>query len=178
MEVANWMRSAGAKNIVLVGRSPPTTPAQELIDSWNAAGGNIQVVNVDVGDYEGVKTLLKMIERNPSLPALRGIFHGAGSLKDEFIPNQTEATFLATFRPKVMGAWNLHQLTRAHELEFFVTFSSICAIIGLQGQSNHAAANKYLDSLMAYRRANGLQGLTINWGAWAEVSHQTRNVRL
>jgi len=116
-----------------------------------------------------------MIEQDPRLPPLRGIFHAAGTLKDEIILNQTEETFLEIFKPKVMGAWNLHQLTRKHELEFFVTFSSICAVIGTHGQSNHAAANKYLDSLISYRRANGLPGLTINWGAWSEVS-QERNV--
>jgi len=170
MQVANWMHSSGTENIVLVGRSPPTAPAQELIHSWNASGGNVKVFNLDVGDYDEVEILLKILQQDPSLPPLRGIFHAAGTLKDAVVPNQTEETFLAIFQPKVMGAWNLHQLTRTQSLDFFVTFSSMSGIVGLQGQSNHAAANRYLDSLMGYRRANGLPGLTINWGAWSEVS--------
>jgi hypothetical protein len=37
------------------------------------------------------------------------------------------------------------------------------------GSGAYAAANAYLDGLMARRRAAGLPGLSINWGPWAEI---------
>ena len=50
---------------------------------------------------------------------------------------------------------------------------SIAAIMGPGGQSNHAAANVFLDQLIAYRQSKGLTGLSINWGAWSETGSAT-----
>ena len=37
------------------------------------------------------------------------------------------------------------------------------------GQGAYAAANSWLDGLVAYRRSRGLPAVGINWGPWAEV---------
>ena len=68
---------------------------------------------------------------------------------------------------KVMGGWNLHQLTLDLELDFFVSFSSIAAVWGGAGQAHYAAANHFLDGLTHYRRGSGLPSLSINWGPWS-----------
>ena len=70
---------------------------------------------------------------------------------------------------KVTGAWNLHQLTQDTHLDFFVCFSSIASALGSPTQGNYAAANAFMDSLINYRRNQGLPGLSINWGAWSEI---------
>jgi acyl carrier protein len=46
--------------------------------------------------------------------------------------------------------------------------------VGNPGQANHAAANAFLDGLAQHRRAQGLAGLSINWGAWGEVGAAAR----
>ena len=38
------------------------------------------------------------------------------------------------FQPKLAGAWNLHRQTQEAELDFFVLFSSVTAIVGSAGQ--------------------------------------------
>ena len=71
--------------------------------------------------------------------------------------------------PKVQGAWHLHNLTQNQPLDFFILFSSAAALLGSPGQSNYGAANAFLDALAHYRRAQGLPGLSINWGIWSDI---------
>ena len=101
--------------------------------------------------------------------ALQGVLHAAGALDDGMLLSQTWSRFETVMRSKVSGAWNLHRQTRALSLDFFVLFSTTTAILGSPGQSNHAAANVFLDELAAYRRAQGLPAMSINWGPWSEI---------
>ena len=75
--------------------------------------------------------------------------------------------FERVLRPKIAGAWRLHQATETMELDFFVRFSSAAAMLGSPGQGNYAAANAFLDALAHQRRAAGLPATSINWGPWS-----------
>jgi acyl carrier protein len=90
-------------------------------------------------------------------------------LENAPLAQQTWASMQPVLRPKMDGAWNLHTLTRSSRLQYFVLFSSWASIDGSQGQANHVAANFFLDGLAQLRRGQGLPGLSINWGAWAET---------
>jgi acyl carrier protein len=90
-------------------------------------------------------------------------------LDDGMLAAQTPARFAAVMAPKAEGAWHLHRLTQQCDLDFFVAFSSAASLVGNPGQSNYAAANGFLDGLMQARHSQGLPGLSINWGPWAEV---------
>ncbi|CAG6938877.1 hypothetical protein PICSAR10_04563 [Mycobacterium avium subsp. paratuberculosis] len=79
-------------------------------------------------------------------------------------------------RAKVDGAWNLHELTKDLDLSAFVVFSSMAGIVGTPGQANYAAANSFLDGLVAHRRADGLAGLSLAWGLWEQASAMTAHL--
>jgi acyl carrier protein len=87
------------------------------------------------------------------------------------LAGQDWAAFQDVLRPKIDGAWHLHELTQELnlDLDFFVLFSSMSALLGTPGQGSYAAANAWLDALASYRRARGLPGLSIDWGAWEEA---------
>lgn len=83
--------------------------------------------------------------------------------------NQTRSQFEATYNPKVPGTINLHRETINFCLEHIVVFSSLAALIGNVGQSNHSSEKAFEDAFIHYRHSLGLPGTTINWGLWAEM---------
>lgn len=154
MEVAKWMVGSGAKHVALVGRSAPTDKAADEIRRMNLKGKNVFALQYDVGDEVQCGELLARLQEL-DLPPLRGVMHAAGVISDSIYSNQTWEKYTTTYNPKVRGGWNLHKLTKNYRLEHFVMFSSAVASLGSLGQSNHASANFFLDSLAHYRHFSG-----------------------
>ena len=167
LRVADWMSRRGARYLVLVSRHHPTAEAQEQIRQLTSQGVMVETAQADVSDVQALTSVLYRIAASPY--PLRGVFHAAGVLRDGRLGQLSWSQFEQVLVPKVQGAWSLHQLTRDLPLDCFVLFSSAAALLGSPGQANHAAANAFLDALAHYRQAQGLPGLSLNWGAWSEV---------
>jgi myxalamid-type polyketide synthase MxaE and MxaD len=165
--VAQWLVDHGARSLVLIGRHAPGPTVHAQLAALSAAGAAVQVALLDVADHAALAALLADIAA--TRPPLRGVFHAAGILDDGVLLHQTAERFRAVCAPKLAGAWNLHLLTQALPLDWFVLCSSVAALLGSPGQSNYAAANTFLDALAHYRRARDLPALSINWGPWADV---------
>ncbi len=163
--MANWLADRGAGTIVLNGRRAPDEAAEETIDALRKRGVTVRVELADVTDAEAMDRMLERIDRD--LPPLGGVIHSVGVLSDGAIGNQTWEKFETVLWPKVLGAWHLHRATMDRDLDFFILFSSIVGVMGNPGQANHAAANAFLDQLAGHRRALGLPGQAIAWGAWS-----------
>jgi NAD(P)-dependent dehydrogenase (short-subunit alcohol dehydrogenase family)/acyl carrier protein len=165
LRVARWLVENGARNLVLSSRSGTGEELESLQDELTADGARVEVVACDVGDADSLAQLLATF--GAEMPPLKGVIHAAGALDDGMLAQQSWDRFLNAYRAKVDGTWNLHQQTS--DLDFLVCFSSATALLGAPGQGNYAAANAYMDSLMRWRRARGMHGLSINWGPWAEA---------
>jgi acyl transferase domain-containing protein/acyl carrier protein len=168
--VARGLIERGARYLVLVSRRP-AAEAQSTLTELEATGARVVCVQADIavtGDMEVLQQTLS------SLPPLRGVIHAAGVLDNAVLVEQDWSKFARVLAPKVAGAWNLHQLTRDRELDFFVLFSSAASLLGSPGQGNYAAANAFLDALAHHRRALGLPALSINWGPWGAVGMAAR----
>ena len=163
--VAGWLADRGAGTIVLNGRRAPDSDAQETIAAVQKQGVAVRVELADVTDPAALDALLARIDRE--LPPLGGVIHSVGVLSDASIGNQSWESFQTVLWPKVLGAWHLHKATAGLDLDFFILFSSVAGIWGNPGQTNHSAANAFLDQLAAHRRAIGLPGQAIAWGAWS-----------
>ncbi len=165
--VARWMVSKGAKHLVLVGRGSPDDTVLKKLTELEQAGALVVVEKADVSELQSMARVVSQI--NQSTFPLAGVIHSAGMLLDGVMQNQNWSSFKKVMTPKVQGAWHLHQLTQNQPLDFFVLFSSAASLLGSAGQANHCAANAFLDGLAHYRRAMGLTGLSIQWGAVSQV---------
>jgi NADPH:quinone reductase-like Zn-dependent oxidoreductase/acyl carrier protein len=172
LKVARWLADRGARHLVLVGRSGASPEAQAQLEELEKAGVRAVVRRCDVGNREEVAGLLSDIRE--MMPPLRGVFHLAGVLDDGVLREQTRERFERVMGAKVLGAWHLHELTQAEQLDWFVLFSSAAALLGSPGQANYAAANAFLDALAHHRRWQRQPALSVNWGSWAEVGMAAR----
>jgi malonyl CoA-acyl carrier protein transacylase len=166
LRVAQWLAAQGARHLILTSRSQPSKQAQETINQLQQDGVEVLVANADVASESEISTVFASIV--DTMPPLQGIVHAAGVVEYEPIKDITFNSLQAMLRPKVQGAWILHQQTQKMPLDFFVCFSSIASVWGSKGQAHYAAANHFLDMLAHYRHGLGLPALTINWGPWAD----------
>jgi NAD(P)-dependent dehydrogenase (short-subunit alcohol dehydrogenase family)/acyl carrier protein len=166
-QLGRWLVTRGARHLVLVGRGEGGKDAAATIAAMQEAGATVYIRQADVSRRAELAQVLADIDER-MLP-LAGIVHAAMVLDDRTALELDDERFRRVMAPKVLGAWNLHSLTLGQPLDFFVLYSSAAALLGSPGQGNYAAANTFLDALAHYRRSQGLCGLSINWGLFANA---------
>jgi acyl transferase domain-containing protein/acyl carrier protein/NADP-dependent 3-hydroxy acid dehydrogenase YdfG len=186
VSVASWLADKGARHLVLTGRGQvpsdavPADPRFAAMRELASRGAEVEYAAVDVADLRAMSTFLTQ-RAQAGKPALRGVFHAAGTLEYMPIGDMRADGLSAVLRPKVTGAWNLHRLLRDMPLDLFVLFSSGSALLGSPMVGGYAAANAFLDALAHYRRAHGAHATVINWGFWSSVGmvarHETQDGR-
>ena len=168
LEAARWLADQGVRHLALLGRSGAASDdAKALVDELEARGVSVAAMSCDVVNPKAVRSALDTIRT--TMPPLAGILHGAMVLEDGLTANLTADQLTRVLAPKVAGADNLDRLTADIPLDYFVMFSSITTFIGNPGQGAYVAANGYLEGLARQRRAKGLPGLALAWGAISDV---------
>jgi NAD(P)-dependent dehydrogenase (short-subunit alcohol dehydrogenase family)/acyl carrier protein len=161
----------GMRSIVIASRRGPDVEGMsELRAELSLLGASVEIVSCDVAERSEVVALLDAV---PAEYPLGAVVHSAAVLDDGVISSLTPERLHGVLRPKVDGAWYLHELTRELDLTAFVLFSSFAGIVGSPGQANYAAANTFVDALAAHRRSSGLAATSIAWGPWASPSNST-----
>ncbi len=164
----------GVRSLVLASRKGPDAEGMaDLVAELAEQGAAVSVAACDVSDREQVKSLLASV---PAEHPLTGVIHTAGVLDDGVIAAQTPERLAKVFAPKVDAVRHLDALTRGLDLDTFIVFSSASGVFGSAGQGNYAAANAFLDGLMAGRRAAGLPGQSLAWGLWEQATAMTAHL--
>lgn len=177
LATAFWLAEQGATSLALLSRTGGNSPeALEAIAKLASMGVSARAFAADIADADALKNALTQIRAE--MAPLRGVIHSAAVIEDALIMNVTEDLLERVFRPKLIGAWNLHEATLNDGLEIFVLYSSSSAVVGNPGQGAYVAANLYLDSLAFFRRSHGLPALSVGWGAIKDAGFLTRHESL
>ncbi|KRE90069.1 hypothetical protein ASG87_18865 [Frateuria sp. Soil773] len=162
--VLRWLADQGVRHIRVFSRTGIETAVQrDLVAELRARQVRVVVDVLDLADAGAVASAFETIAKDPA--PLRGILHLAGVITEPMSAGDLRrADFERVFAAKVFGTANLDRQSRALPLDFFLCFSSGASAWGFKGQAHYAAANGYIDGLIAERRSLGLSGTSINWG--------------
>ncbi|MFG2342388.1 type I polyketide synthase, partial [Streptomyces yangpuensis] len=160
--VAKWLAGAGAEHLVLLGRRGPQAPGAAALEAeLTALGARVTLAACDVTDREALAGVLRALPDR-----LTAVVHLAGAVQFGSSIEADLDEYADVFNAKVTGAAHLDELVDGEDLDAFVLFSSASAVWGGAGQAGYAAANAFLDALAQQRRARGLAGSSVAWGAW------------
>jgi thioester reductase-like protein len=174
LRIAHWLVVNGAGRLILTGRTvfPERNEWEKMAASGDKRaeallameriGARICVAAVDVCDFAAMRAVFDRQDFTPII----GIIHAAGIVAPKPAMDMTGEDLRSELRPKVAGAWVLHQLSQKENLDFFVLFSSASAIWGSKLLAGYGAANHFLDGLAHLRRRLGQTGLSVNWAMW------------
>jgi len=175
LSVAKWMAANGAGHLILLGRRQTIPDISKTdIQGLRDQGIAVEIKACDVTDSAALRDIIAPYKDGTDVP-LAGIVHAANIYADGYLNQLTADNFEKVFKTKAIGAQNLHDCTQDMNLDLFVLFSSISAVIGNPGQANYVAGNNYLRRLSYNRHAQGLNSLCINWGAIADVGYLAQN---
>ena len=131
------------------------------------------VAKCDIADLAQVQKVLS--ECRESMPPIKGVIHGAMTLRDALFEKSSFTDWQLNTKPRVQGAWNLHHCLADADLDFFLMLGSLGGIIGTIGQSGYAATNTFFDAFASYRKGLGLPTAVIDIGMVEKVGYVAEN---
>jgi hypothetical protein len=171
--ISVWMVQHGARNLTFLSRSAGSGEHdQEFAREVESMGCTVQFATGSVTNPSDVTRAV-----DGMTAPLKGIIQMSMVLRDQAFPRMNIKEWNEAIEPKVQGTWNLHEVTRARNinLDFFLLFSSLSGIIGQPGQANYAAANTFLDAFVQYRNSLQLPCTAIDLGAVADAGYLFEN---
>ncbi|KAJ5177658.1 mycocerosic acid synthase [Penicillium coprophilum] len=168
--VCVFLASRGAGHVVVLSRRALD---EEMKQKYMAAvrehGAELHILQCDITGEESMKRAASYCTR---LPSVRGVVNGALVLSDRTFAQMTIDQWKLPLQPKVFGTLNLDKFFASRNLAFFLTLSSVVAVVGRAGQSNYAAGNGFQDAFaLAHSAHPHTHYLSVNVGAVSVEAH-------
>jgi len=168
--MAGHLVERSGASVALLGRRPADADVERLAHELGRRGGRVIYLQADVCDEEAVARAVATARKR--FGRLDGVIHAAGVIDDAPLRAKDAAAFNAVLAAKVRGAVVLDRATAQDELGFFCLMSSFVGTVGNAGQTDYAAANRFLDAFAerraAWVHAGRRQGrsISIAWPPW------------
>jgi NAD(P)-dependent dehydrogenase (short-subunit alcohol dehydrogenase family) len=146
--IALAFAKAGAAVVVndlgvnLAGEAGESTPAKEVVDEINAAGGRA-VANTDsVTSAKGAQSMVQMAI--DTFGRIDAVVNNAGNLRDGLFHKMTEEEFESVISVHLRGSFHVSRaaapLFKTQAAGAYVHMTSTSGLVGNFGQANYAAA--------------------------------------
>lgn len=176
--ICAYMCRNGARHIAIASRQGEKGLPAAWLESMRREHpqASIRVYQMDVSSRPSILSALDSIRSG--MPPIGGVANGALVLQDKMFLNMDVETLNQPFGPKVAGSKYLDEVfSTPGVLDYFVLFSSVGTVGGNRGQGNYHAANMFMTSLVANRRARGLAASVIHMGMVLDVGYVARQDR-
>lgn len=169
-----WLCEQGARFVIVISRSP------SLSDQFEKFAGEMHRLGIQIRHVAADIAHLQELQKNSEsavkeFPVIRGVIHCASDIDDHMIATLTEQSDRRTSAAKILGAWNLYQMTAQRKLDFFLLYSSVASLLGPSGQASYSAANSFLDSFSDFLRDQNVPAFSVNWGAVSDYGFVAEN---
>ncbi|MGW7283776.1 type I polyketide synthase, partial [Streptomyces sp. NPDC054844] len=113
----------GVRHLLLTSRRGPDAPGADTLrtELTDLGAHTVTITACDTADRTALTALL---DRIPTPHPLTAVVHAAGVADGGLVASLSEEQTERVLRPKVDGAWHLHELTRHLPLTAFVLYSS------------------------------------------------------
>jgi NAD(P)-dependent dehydrogenase (short-subunit alcohol dehydrogenase family)/acyl carrier protein len=146
-----------------VDRIMRTREAALNIKRLELAGIKVQYESVDVTDAHAVAHVISKHK------TISGIIHAAGIEESQFIEKKDPASFNRVADVKIKGLANILNAMKKRDYRYVITFSSVTARFGNEGQADYTAANDMIGKMLMKEKLEnpGKHYKIYAWTAWS-----------
>lgn len=168
--VAKYLAKTYQATIILIGKNTEPSSIVNFQEEIENLGGNSTYYKMDLTDKRAVEQIFDEIKNKN--PKINGIIYCVGKLHDDYLINKNIEDIKGIVYPKVIGLENVDIASKNFKLDFFLTFSSMSAVLGIPGQCDYSYANSFCDKYMQWRCTLEKSGKrfgcskSINWSIW------------
>lgn len=157
--LVGWLAARGARDILVLGRSPSGAGDMPAPD-----GVSVRYAALDVADSGALASAVDsaVAEAGP----LRSVIHAAGESVSGPVTGTTREDIARLFAAKGDGLAALRALLHRHTPDLALFCSSVSASWGSAGLAAYGAANGLLDATAEVLAGAGVPALSVAWGPW------------
>ncbi|WP_298799749.1 type I polyketide synthase [uncultured Pseudonocardia sp.] len=164
-DVARWLVAEGARDLVLVSRTAPTSSRLKgLCDELAGSDVMVTLAACDVTDGAAVRALFDGLAAAGR--PVRTVLHAAADMTLGALADLDAEQLGRTVAAKIDGAHRIVEALDPADPATVVLFSSIAGVWGSGNHGAYAAANAYIDAYAHRCRAAGLPVTSLAWGIW------------